>query len=103
MSFDPVLVTTLIAPPAAPPDSADRPLLMIWNSRTISGDRATRAAPVVSSVLSSPSIEIELLRGRNPPNVKLLSANGDPDFPWVPPFDWGFDGATPGASNVNSR
>src|ERR1700724_2267693 len=75
MTFAPVRVTTLIEPPEAPPYSADSPLFTTWYSWTSSGESSVRLEPVYSSLLSSPSTEILLLRGRKPPKVKPLSAS----------------------------
>src|SRR5258707_9451166 len=74
--FVPERVMTLIEPPEAPPDSAERPLVTTWNSCTISGDSSVRLDPVYSSLLSSPSMDTLLLRGRRPPNVKPLPVSG---------------------------
>src|SRR5258708_23550269 len=74
--FVPERVMTLIEPPEAPPDSAERPLFTTWNSWTISGDSSVRLDPEYSSLLSRPSMEMLLLRVRRPPNVKPLPARG---------------------------
>src|SRR5258707_14359297 len=74
--FVPERVMTLIEPPEAPPDSAERPLVTTWNSCTISGDSSVRLDPVYSTLLSSPSMDTLLLRGRRPPNVKPLPVSG---------------------------
>src|SRR5437016_13821435 len=66
--FVPERVTTLIEPPEAPPDSAERPLL----TTTISGESSVRLEPVHSSLLSRPSIERLLVRDLSPPNLKPL-------------------------------
>src|SRR5438093_13448931 len=100
MAFAPLFVTTLIAPPDAPPFSADQPLLRTWNSRTVSSDSSVRLDPANSSLLSSPSIVSVLLRGRRPPKLNPLSGSDDVTTPGVverPGL------VTPGASSTNSR
>src|SRR6266705_6464587 len=74
--FVPERVVTLMDPPEAPLDSAERPLLTTWNSCTISGESSVRLEPVYSSLLSRPSMERLLLRDRRPPKVKPLPASG---------------------------
>ena len=61
-------------PPAAPPNSAPVAELETRNSCTISRPIATREPPVVSSRLSTPSIDRLLLRPRMPEKEKPLSA-----------------------------
>src|SRR5258708_10370490 len=97
--FVPERVMTLIEPPEAPPDSAERPLVTTWNSCTISGDSSVRLDPVYSSLLSSPSTDTLLLRGRRPPNVKPLPVSG------VEPLtaDAAGELETPGAKRTKSR
>ena|SRR5438094_4899262 len=101
MAFAPLFVTTLIAPPDAPPFSADQPLLRTWNSRTVSSDSSVRLDPANSSLLSSPSIVSVLLRGRRPPKLNPLSGRLDEPVDVVCRAGGVRD--TPGASNTNSR
>src|SRR6516225_10008362 len=97
--FVPERVMTLIEPPEAPPDSAERPLLTTWNSWTISGESSVRLDPVYSSLLSRPSMETLLLCGRRPPNVNPLQVNGD-----EPPVEDALgELETPGARRTKSR
>src|SRR5437870_11533699 len=63
----------------------------------ISRDNAVRLDPLNSSLLSTPSMDKLLLRGRKPPNVNPLSAN----CVCAAPFCCGLDGATPGANKTN--
>src|SRR5437660_8624659 len=97
--FVPERVVTLIEPPEAPPDSAERPLLTTWNSCTISGESSVRLEPVYSSLLSKPSIERLLLRDLRPPKVKPLPVSGvEP----LAPEDIG-ELETPGTSRTKSK
>ncbi len=99
----PVRVTTLMSPPAAPPNSAPALMPATRNSCTISSPTATRLPPVVSSRLSTPSMLMPLLRGRMPAKVNPLSASGL-RMPVIerccpPPADC----ASPGASDTKPR
>src|ERR1700686_301754 len=99
MKLAPVRVITLIDPPEPPPYSAVNPLFTTRYSWTSSGESSVRLEPVYSSLLSSPSTEILLLRGRKPPKVKPLSASAGCD---PVPLRCG-ELATPGNNSAKSK
>ena len=71
-------VMTLIEPPEAPPDSAERPVIDDLKLLDDLRRELIRLEPLNSSLLSRPSMERLLLRGRRPPKVKPLPARGLP-------------------------
>lgn len=87
----------LTTPPAAPPSSAEIVLAEMRSSWIISSGTETRMAPVVSSRLSVPSMETELLRERMPPEVKPESLLTFQEAAGLRPVDWPEAGVMPGA------
>src|SRR5215475_2622248 len=98
MSFVPLLVITLMTPPAARPTSAEYPLDDTWNSCTASWLKLYGLRPVPARPVDCPK---NTLLASEPSTVRLLAVPRWPPKLRSPPRDG--SRTTPGVSTAKSR